>query len=329
MPGIVSGMNEPRYREAEQRLWESVGLTPTERQLRLDRTGVTVRVQEVGEGPAVVFVHGASNSGVSWAPLAARLDGFRCVLVDRPGCGLSEPLPYTLDDPERLGAYGDALIVDVIDALGLDHAHVVATSFGGYFALRGAAAHPGRVDRVVEFGWTVGAPVGAVPLMLRIGGIPTFGRLAGMVPPTERAVRAMLRSIGLRGALASGRFSQQMVDTYLSLLRDTNTMRNELKAGPHTFRFRGFNKSVFLPQRLLGTIHTPTYFLWGEDDPMGDAEIARQFVRNIPGAEIEMMPGAGHAVWIDDPDHAAATTRRFLSGGRVIDEEATERLRTS
>ena len=309
-------MNEARYREAERRLWESVGVTPTEQQIRLDRTGVTVRVQEAGDGPPVVFVHGASNSGVSWAQLVARLDGFRCLLVDRPGCGLSEPLPYTLDDPERLGAYGDGLIVDILDALKLDHAYVVATSFGGYFALRGAAAHPDRIDRVVEFGWTVGAPVGAVPLMLRIGGIPTFGRLAGLVPPNERAARAMLRSIGLRGALASGRFSQQMMDTYLSLLRDTHTMRNELKAGPHTFRLRGFNKSVFLSESLLGTIHTPTYFLWGEDDPMGDAEIARQFVSNIPGAELEMMPDAGHAVWIDDADHAAATTRRFLGGER-------------
>jgi 2-hydroxy-6-oxonona-2,4-dienedioate hydrolase len=151
-------MNEARYREAERQLWESVGVTPTEQQLRLDRIGVTVRVQEVGVGPAVVFVHGSTNSGVSWAPLIARLNGFHCLLVDRPGCGLSEPLPNTLDDPVRLGTYGDALIVDVLDALGLDHAHVVATSFGGYFALRAAAAHPDRVDRVVEFGWTVGAP---------------------------------------------------------------------------------------------------------------------------------------------------------------------------
>ena len=62
-------MNEARYREAERRLWESVGVTPTEQQLRLERTGVTVRVQEAGDGPAVVFVHGLSNSGVSWAPL--------------------------------------------------------------------------------------------------------------------------------------------------------------------------------------------------------------------------------------------------------------------
>jgi hypothetical protein len=47
-------MNEGRYREAERRLWASVGVTPTERRARLERTGLTVRAQEVGQGPAAV-----------------------------------------------------------------------------------------------------------------------------------------------------------------------------------------------------------------------------------------------------------------------------------
>jgi hypothetical protein len=80
--GVERQLNEVRYREAERRLWESVGVTPTEQRLHLGRTGVTVRVQEVGQGPSVVFVHGASNCGTSWAPLVARLDGFRCVMLD-------------------------------------------------------------------------------------------------------------------------------------------------------------------------------------------------------------------------------------------------------
>src|SRR5688500_3300962 len=170
-------MNEARYRDAERRLWESVGMTPTEQRLQLGRTGTTVRIQEVGEGPAVVFVHGASNSGVSWAPLAARLHGFRCVLVDRPGCGLSDALVTGFADVERLGAFGDALIVDILDALELDRAHVVATSFGGYIALRAAAAHPDRIDRMLEFGWTVGAPLAVMPLVMRLASVPMFGRL--------------------------------------------------------------------------------------------------------------------------------------------------------
>jgi pimeloyl-ACP methyl ester carboxylesterase len=49
-------VDEARYRQAEQALWESVGRTPAERRVRLDGIGVTVRVLEVGEGEPVVFL---------------------------------------------------------------------------------------------------------------------------------------------------------------------------------------------------------------------------------------------------------------------------------
>ena len=306
-------VNEGRYREAERRLWESVGVRPTEHRVHLGRTGVTVRVQEVGQGPTVVLVHGASNSGSSWAPLVARLDGFRCVMLDRPGCGLSDPLATGFDDVERLGAFAETLVVDLLDAMALHEAHVVATSFGGYIALRTAAAHPDRIGRVVEFGWTMGAPIARVPVIMRLAGVPIVGRLLAAVPPNERAVRAMFRHIGLRQALEAGRVSQEVIDSYLALLRDTDTMRNELRAGPRLMRpLRGMDDRVLLSPSLLAKIDTPVYFLWGEEDPFGGADIARQFVSHLPNAELELLPGAGHAVWIDDPDHVATATRRFL-----------------
>ena len=309
--------NEIRYREAEQRLSESVGLRPTERLVRLGHTGSTVRIQEVGEGPAVLFVHGISNSGSSWAPLVARMNGFRCLILDRPGCGLSEPLTTTFDDIEGLGRFADTLIVDVLDALELERAHVVATSFGGYIALRSAAAHPDRISRMIEFGWLVGAPIARVPLLMRLGSIPTLGRALAAVPVNERAVRSMFRRIGLRQALEAGRVSQEMLDWFVALLRDTDTMRNEIKAGPRIiYPLRGMNQSVLLPASLLAAIQTPVYFLWGEEDPFGHPAIARGFVPQLPNAELELMPAAGHAVWIDDPDKAALITHRFL-GKRV------------
>jgi pimeloyl-ACP methyl ester carboxylesterase len=234
-------------------------------------------------------------------------------MLDRPGCGLSDPLATGFNDMERLGAFADSPIVDVLDAMGLDRAHLVATSFGGYMALRAAAAHPDRIDRMVELGWAVGVPIARTPLVMRIASVPMLGRLLTSVPPTERAVRAMFRGIGLRQALEAGRVTQEMLDLYLALLRDTNTMRNELEAGPRVILpLRGMNDSLLLPMRLLARIHTPVYFLWGEVDPFGGADIARRFVAQLPNAELELLPGAGHAVWVDDPDHAATTTRRFL-----------------
>ena len=308
-------MNEARYREAEQRLWASVGVSPTERRVHLARTGVTARVQEVGEGPAVVFVHGASNAGTSWATLVSRLDGFRCVMVDRPGCGLSDPLPTRFDDVQRLGSFADALVIDVLDALGLDGAHVAATSFGGFVALRTAAAHPDRVRRMVLYGWSVGAPIARTPLIMRLASTRVLGRLGTAMPVNDRSARAMLRQIGLRHAVDSGRFTEDMLNWFVAMLRDTDTMRNELRAGPRIITpFRGMNDSVLIDHSLLARIRAPVFFLWGEDDPFGGADIARPFTAHVPHARLELLPQGGHAVWIDDPEHAASATASFLGG---------------
>ena len=307
-------VNEARHREAEQALWSSLGLAPTEKQVNLRRTGVPVRVQEVGDGPPIVMVHGGSISGTSWATLVALLPDFRCLMLDRPGCGLSPPLANGFADVRRLEAFADDLLVDVVDAFDLDAAHVVATSFGGYMALRGVAAHPERFLRMVEFGYSIGAPIERVPFVMRLAAVPGLGALAAAMPPTPATVRMILRQIGLRQALDGGKMSQASLDWFRSLLRDSRTMRNEFDTMPKVIRpMKGVNGELLFPERLLANFRTPIHFLWGEEDPFGGAGTARPFVARIPGATLEMMAGAGHAVWMDDAERAAATTRHFLS----------------
>lgn len=308
-------MDEARYRKAEQRLWAHEGVIPTEQLLSLPRTGATVRVQEVGHGPPIVFIHGASNGGTSWAPLVGRLAGFHSIVLDRPGCALSPPLSKPFEVVEQLATFGDTLVPDVLDALGLQHTHVVATSYGGYLALRSAAAHPDRVDRLVLLGWSLGAPMAKTPMMMRLAMVPRIGRALASVPPTERTVRAILKGAGLRQALASGSFTQDMLDLYRSLLRDTDTMRNEIDSVPRFLTpLHGLDERILLSADLLGSVRATTYLLWGDEDPMGSPDIARSFAAQIPTASLELMPGAGHAVWIDDPDHVGTVTARFLAG---------------
>lgn len=54
--------------------------------------------------------------------------------------------------------------------------------------------------------------------------------------------------------------------------------------------------------------------LWasGEDDPFGDAPIARQPAARIPGSQLELVADARHAVWVDEFDHTAAAIARFV-----------------
>lgn len=306
-------MDEGRFRAAEAAMWASVGLEPTERQVPLARTGTTVRVQEVGEGPATVFVHGASNSGVSWAPLVARLTDRRCLVLDRPGCGLSPAPGERFPDVASLGAFVEDLVADLLDGLDLEQADLVVTSFGGWVGLRAAAAHPDRVGRMVLLGWSVGVPAERVPLVMRTAALPGAAALAGHTPATARSVRSLLRRVGLRGAIDGGRFPDEAVAAYLALLRHTDTMANEIRLTGHLMSLRNGFAPLLLDDDLLGSIRTPCLFLWGEDDPFGGPATARAFVERVPGAELQVLPGAGHAPWVDDPDDVVTRIGRFLT----------------
>lgn len=203
-----------RFRQSEQRLWESVGLEPSDRRVRL-RDGGTVRVQETGDGPPVLLVHGAANAGTSWMSLMAELSDFRCIALDRPGCGLSDPIACgPLRDIEAIESFADRLIVDVFDALELPSASVLATSYGGYFAIRGAAANPTRIDRIVEYGWLLGAPMDRVALSMRVAAVPGVRAMAARMPITRAMVKALLRQIGLERALETGTFTEDMIDWF-------------------------------------------------------------------------------------------------------------------
>lgn len=97
----------------------------------------------------MLFVHGTAGAGPVWAPLVHELRGVRCLLLERPGRGLSAPVDYPSYQYKSLVV---DLLTGVLDALGVDRAHVVGGSIGTVWALRLAAARPSRVDRAVLIG---------------------------------------------------------------------------------------------------------------------------------------------------------------------------------
>ena len=306
-------MDELRYRAAERALWESVEVAPRDDLATLAPTGTKFRVQTIGEGPPVLFVHGTSNCGASWAPLAARLTGFRCLVLDRPGCGLSDLLPSRFESVQQFVDFAGGLVPAVLDALDIDRASVVSTSFGGFFALHSAALHPDRFDRLLHFAWTVGAPIERFPLVMRLASVRLANQLLLSVPPSRGMVKSILRQIGLGDALAAGQISDEFLAWFQSMMRDTDTLRNELHANPRLGTpIRGLNREVLFNDEVLGSIEVPTMFAWGTADPFGGMEAARAFAARIPCAELELLDGMGHAPWIDDPEHCAAIARSFL-----------------
>ena len=291
------------YERVEQALLDAEGVEAVARWVDLDRLGGRLRVLEAGSGPAVLMVPGVMTGGAVFASLVRYLPDFRCIMIDRPGVGLSplaDPPPTDIADFERVG---DQLLVDVLDGLGLDRAHVVATSQGAWSAYRSLAAHSERFVRMVGLAFQLGARVPKLPLSMRIPPIPFL--TPKRVPANRWLVKKMLASTGMRSAIKSGKFSDELADWMAALLRHTNTFRNDSLHSP-----RPVEHSV----ELLARVEAPVHLFWGDDDLFGGEASAIEFASKLPSATVQMVPGAGHAPWIDEPELAVAAIRGHLLG---------------
>ena len=306
-------MDEARYREVEGKLWSYLEVEPTEHMVSLPSTGTAVRIQELGEGPPILFVHGGAINGASWASLAAELQQFRCLLLDRPGCGLSPRLANNPNTIAELISYCEGLVPDVLDGLDLKSAHVVCTSLGGMFGFHGAATQPDRYDKLIGIGSIFGSPMDNIPLIMRIGSVGPMAKLMARMPPSRQAVRAVLRQIGLKDAVKAGRVPREFEDWFLASMKYTDVMTNEAADLPPVITIKGIAPEAVMTSEMLAKINSPTKLIWGDSDPMAGAEIARRFADALPNAELELWPNVGHAPWMDDPVRAARSITDFLA----------------
>lgn len=309
---MLPEMNEAKYREAERKFWQTVGLTPTEHQIVLPRIGARVRIQEIGEGPPTLLIHGGPNSGSTWAPLVEHIDGLRCLLLDRPGTGLSESIGLRASG---LVEFASSLVADVLDALELERAHVVASSLGGYCALWSASVDPHRFDRMVQMACPALLPDQQLPKFMKAIMLPGMRKVIAALPPNKKAEESIMRQIGHGASIDAGRLPEAHGEWYRALNRYTDTMRNDfdlihsLKGGKG-----GFDQSVVLGADTLAKVTTPTHFIWGADDTFGGAEVADWVVGAMPNATVEMRADSGHLPWLDDPSSVAEATQAFLLG---------------
>jgi pimeloyl-ACP methyl ester carboxylesterase len=186
----ATGNLERRIREAERNLFAAVGADVEEFFLELAQTGLRVRVLSHGRGPAVVLLHGVSESAAIWAPLFTELRGFRLLAVDLPGHGLSDPVAFRRG---QVREHARRLIEDILDALGLDEVPVIGHSLGGMFALWHAASGSGRICQVVAIGEpAVALPGVRVRMPLSLLTVRGLGVAVLRSPSPRRLYRALL-----------------------------------------------------------------------------------------------------------------------------------------
>lgn len=108
-----------------------------------------IHYRESGAGTPLLLLHSSSGSSRVFRRLMPLLPGYRCIAPDLPGFGESAPLP-----PQVCMAQVAGNVVDFLDALGIERAHVFGLHSGNKLAAALAAGWPERVDRLVVAGMT-------------------------------------------------------------------------------------------------------------------------------------------------------------------------------
>ncbi len=251
-----------------------------------------------GSGAPVIIIHGFTGSAAAMAPLVDRLEGYRCIAVDLVGHGRSpspaDLAPYSV---EATAASVADLAASIVDG----PCHIVGYSMGGRVALALAEAQP-QVCRSLSL----------------------ISSTAGIADGAERAQRraaddALAERIG-EGGLA--RFVEDWValpmwDTLrarLSAAEWQASIRQRMACDPvglaNSLRAAGTGSMTPLWDRL-DSIAVPTLVLCGALDTKFVA-IGREMAGLLPRSELAVVPDAGHAAHLEDPDACAAAIRRHL-----------------
>ena len=269
-------------------------------------SGRRVHVVEAGDGPPVVHLHGTNTSSLSHLMLPGRTPGIRSYLVDRPGCGLSDPDSYR---PEDFREHAVGFVGDVLDTLSLDAAHLVGASGGGIWATWYALARPERVRGLIMLGSVPTLPGGRVPLPLRLVATPGIGGLmVRAVKPGRRMMLKMMASVGEAETIVRHPY---LLDSLVAGARDPVASQANLAELRALISPRGFRPRVRLSLEDIRRLAVPTLMIWGDRDPVVPLAQARAAAAEIPEARLEALP-AGHVPQLGNPDRVATLIEDFV-----------------
>ena len=265
--------------------------------------GHRVSYRTAGSGPALLLLHGITNSSGTWERAAALLsDRFTLIAPDLLGHGDSA----TPRGDYSLGAHASGAR-DVANALGHERVTVVGHSLGGGIAMQFAYLFPERTERLVLV--SSGGLGRDVHLVLRAASLPgadyvlpalTSRRLVSL----GRSLGGLLGRVGLEpggdvGVLARGFASLDNAGSRQAFL---HTVRAVIEPG---------GQRVSALDRLALAELLPTLIVWGERDSIIPVEHGMAAHEAMPGSRFEVFPGAGHMPHDADPERFADLLTEF------------------
>jgi pimeloyl-ACP methyl ester carboxylesterase len=257
----------------------------------VDASGTELHYLRAGAGDPMLLIQGMSATHLAWGrPFLDALErSFDCIVFDNRGMGLSgrAELPFSTADMA-----GDA--VGLLDALGIENAHVVGISMGGMIAQELALANPERVSTLTLGATYCGGPQGS---LMAPEDLQMLGTAYASGEP-EQVFRAMWEinlSPGFRED--DSRFTA-FAEMGAALPAPQPVVLQQMHAcAEHKTDDR------------LGQISLPTLVIHGDVDRLLGPSNGREIAALLQGSRLEMLEGVGHMFWWEQPQRSAELIR--------------------
>ncbi|MCW2797420.1 MAG: hsaD 3 [Nocardioides sp.] len=259
---------------------------------------------KVGQGPAVLLLHGLGCDHTTWEPIIDTLARrYTVIAPDLLGHGLSSKprADYSV------GGYANGMR-DLLTVLGVDKVTVIGHSFGGGVAMQFAYQFPERTERMMlvssgGLGPDVSAAIRAVTT-------PGFHQVMGLLtlPGVRHAGMAGMRALS-RTPWKATRDLDEVAEIYDSF-KDPYAraaIRHVVKA---VVDWRG--QIVTMADRAYLTEEMPMAVVWGRDDMVIPVRHANNAAAMAPKARVEVIPNAGHFPHKDHPQRFAKIVHEFI-----------------
>jgi 2-hydroxy-6-oxonona-2,4-dienedioate hydrolase len=271
----------------------------------VDAGGIRTRALRAGDGEDVIFLHGTSGHLEAFVRnIPAHAARYRCHAIDLLGHGYTDKPDY----PYEISRYVEHL-VHYLDAAGIERAHLVGESLGGWVAARLASEQPDRVRslQLLAAGGTKASP----QVMERIRTATTRAVMTDDVELTRSRLELLMHD------------PAKDVSAELVAVRHRIYHQPDFQKNLHNLlclqEMEVRRRNLLTPDQL-GRIVAPTLVVWGRENPFGDVPEARRMHEAIPGSRLELFEHCGHWPQHEHADRYNTLSLAFLAevGGAVV-----------
>jgi 3-oxoadipate enol-lactonase len=257
----------------------------------VDSSGARIFWHEIGQGDPIVLIMGLGCSSALWFRFAPRLARhFRVIMLDNRGVGQTEaPRGATIHRVPDMARD----VVRVLDAAGVDKAHVLGFSMGGMIAQQCAIDHATRLRSLTLLATNCGSPYAMLPSweVQRL----LFDRRR---EKPEQSLRAMRPYVYAR-ATSADRIAEDDAVRIASF-----PLRSSYDAQLYSLIY-------WTSYHELPRLRMPTLVMHGTEDLLIPSQNGRLLASRIPGARLVEFPDASHFAHSDQPDAVAKSVIAF------------------